>query len=259
MNPYAAPHASCGGANREFPVQLTAFADTLLEPGERVVWMGQPSPWCRLLFRLPVAAVFGVLTLTVVRLVLPPEDFRLMLSMMLIAFAAALGMGTVLNLRAARGTLYLLTQRRAMILRSSAASPQQRSLILLPEDLAWSPKRRLFWDCDDARLAEELRRQTLLPQLAARLAHADAEVRRSVARAFTRLGRGAAPFLPNLLDALQDDDAVVRRYVAAAVGNAGDETARPYLERLRFDDNRRTAQAAMKASQKLSGCHATDN
>jgi hypothetical protein len=224
-NPYASPRASCGAVYRSFNSEIDAH----LEPGERVAWFDRPSlPWRRLLVPLVISAgsalCVGVLGAGWFAIAL----FGVMCFLSLIAFVVV---GFLCN----RNTEYVLTARRAIIY--TRRWGQSQITIVMPEELGWRSVNRSFqtsrwWrqlpaacnvvarprpfpNASWRRYVDMLLLDTLLPQLATRLASPDPDTRRRAIGCLLRIGQSAAQFTKELVVALDDDDAIVRS--AAAV------------------------------------------
>lgn len=113
------------------------------------------------------------------------------------------------------------------------------------------PPRHLFDAVTNRQQVCRLVCDTLLPELARRLQHGDPLIRRRSAACLAKMGPAAAGFAQSLLAALHDDDAVVRRHASIAIGNGRVASAQSHFERLRFDDDRRVAQTAIDALDRL--------
>jgi HEAT repeat protein len=93
-----------------------------------------------------------------------------------------------------------------------------------------------------------------VPALSAALSDKSAFIRAQAAHALGVNGQGASQTVPNLIGLLaKDEDAEVRRCAAAALGQIGDRSALPALERARHDRDPYLDQVAIDAINIIKG------
>jgi len=272
MNPYASPRTPCTSTDEALPAALAAKIDRLLEPGEAIVWEGRAQfPVKRFLVLTLVEAVFlfGLL-LAIARFAAPDP---ILIAGLLFMFILTIACASMFGFLAVRNTALVLTTHR-MINYIGLPLFGDRVQSYLPEEVNWksrpirlltssprvapheqayhaAPPWYLSSQGADSTRIRNLVCDTLLPELARRLRHTDPLIRRRSAACLARMGPAAANFAQSLIATLRDDDGVVRRHSCVALGNGRVGSARAELERLRFDDDRRVAQAAINALDRL--------
>lgn len=254
VNPYQSPETGCESGPRELPLRLASYIDTLLEPGEEVLWQGRSRvPWLGIVVTALAGATFLALAVLLIwhSFVLTLSAWAITSAWLLLCYSLTAGIMS-------GSTVWVLTNHRILICTYRWAN-RCTAQTYFPEEIGWEPPKlagqparlMLFYNVEKAEEVRSLACRTLLPRLARRLRHADPAVRRRAAAAFRRLGTAAAPFTSELLDALKSDDAIVRCRVAEALGNSGVSDAVDYLAPLRFDDDRQVANTAIQAVDKL--------
>ncbi|MDP6443235.1 MAG: HEAT repeat domain-containing protein [Pirellulaceae bacterium] len=271
---------------KELPEHLSVMIETVLEPGEHIVWTGQP--------RMTESA-FRTFLVTVLGLGLGcsfAAEFASGIVQVILLCSICIGWVTPAPLMylwrswALRNTCYVITSRRAI-----AFIPGwdfgYRIFVNHPEDLAsvrtdasrkrfgsivWVDRtssqfswlvgsyRGAFTGIDHPGEVLEIMYDTFLPLLGSRLKDLDPDVRRKAVSSLAKIGVFAKQAVPHLLAALESDDSFVRSRAAQALGQIGDKAkpAIPALKRtLLTDESRNVAETARKAIDKIDRKPAT--
>ena len=273
----AQPGRTLMATSKELPNTLTTMIAAALEPGERIVWTGQPriTPtaiamliamgfglafWLAFCFALIGSGVFGLIFLYT-------------------AFVSWVGLWSIMALCqrwVIRNTCYVVTDRRAI-----AFVPHRRRgyrvFVNLPEDLAsvrcvtfWNGYGSIVWIEDtgsqiflyrggftaitNAQEVLDLMYDAFLPLIASRLKDPNPDVRRKAVSSLVKIGSSAKQAVPYLIATLESDDSFVRDRAAHALGQLGNK-AKPAIQALKrtllIDDSRKVAEAARKAIGKI--------
>ena len=272
----------------ELPPLLLKMVQSALEPGEQIVWTGQPissstarSP-VRMAIRAGLATAMSIFMWLVVSNVLPDcgELGWVFLYATLVVYVATPGALLVFQWWRLRNTAYVLTSHRAI-----AFVPHwrlgYRVYANLPEDIGssrcatifgclgsivWTEGpnqgylagayRGAFATIDNVKDVERLMHETFLPHLVQGLKSTSPEVRRKSIISLGRIGRVAKEAIPYLIEALASEDSFIRRYAAEALGRIG-KVASPALPGLRrlvlTDESRVVAEIARRAGHSIQG------
>jgi len=265
--------------SEQLPNDLAAMVDAALEPGEQIVWTGQPRT-----FHIPIVSVavigLGLLLWMGVFLIAGGSNIAQLVFLYgaFVCWIAIpwLTVSGIRQRRMLRRTCYVITDRRAIAFEAQRRGGY-RVFVNLPEDLAnvrcvtrfgsfggitWieSTGSRFNWlvgrycggfiAIDRAREVLQRMYDTFLPLVASRLDDPDPDVRRKAASAIAKIGSSAGQALPQLVAALESDDSFVRDRAAYTLGQLGQSasSAVPALKRtLLIDESRQVAETARTA------------
>jgi hypothetical protein len=256
------------------------MVQSALEPGEQIVWIGQPRMGLLVITAGLMTAICIFMSLVVFNFLPDFGELRwVILYATLVCYVAMPGALLAFQWRRWRNTAYVLTSHRAI-----AFVPHwrlgYRVYVNLPEDLGssrcvtifgclgsivWAEGpnqgylagayRGAFATIDNAKDVERLMHETFLPHLVQGLKSTSPEVRRKSIVSLGRIGRVAKEAIPYLIDALASEDSFIRRHAAEALGRIGNaaKPAVPQLQRMFLtDENRITAESARRATQRIA-------
>lgn len=272
----------------QLPPLLLKMVQSALEPGEQIVWTGQPissrtarSP-ALMAISAGLATALSIFMWLVVFSFFPDvgELRWVFLYVTLVGYVATPGALLAFQWWRLRNTAYVLTSHRAI-----AFVPHwrlgYRVYVNLPEDIGssrcvtifgclgsivWAERpnkatghlagvfRGAFAGIDNVHDVQRLMHETFVPHLVQGLKSTSPEVRRKSIVGLGRIGRVAKEAIPYLIDALASEDSVIRRRAAEALGRIGKEAhpAVPQLKRMFLtDENRRTAESARRAANQI--------
>ena len=265
----------------QLPPPLLKMVQSALEPGEQIVWTGQPRITSSVVAAFLMAAMGIFVGLGLFSWL---SDFGTLGWVVLHATTCAYSAFPLMFFAGRRwtqrNTAYVLTSHRAI-----AFVPHwrlgYRVYVNLPEDIGssrcvtmfggvgsivWAEQpnkgtgyvagvfRGAFAMIENVQNVQRLMHETFLPHLVQGLKSTSPEVRRKSIVGLGRIGRVAKEAIPFLIDALASEDSFIRRHAAEALGRIG-KVASPALPGLRrlvlTDESRVVSEIARRAERSI--------
>ncbi|HZN32631.1 MAG TPA: HEAT repeat domain-containing protein [Pirellulaceae bacterium] len=231
----------------------------LVQPGEKLVWWGQPSrilyaKYALLMLGLNSVVYVGLLSFVASRA--DPQSVSLSaVTIGVWALSLLVSSGPIVGTLAwhwscAGRTLYLLTTERAIRYEPRWMSGY-KIVEARPEDLEGGLVFDALWNNKQVR---RLKEETLAPKLAERLKHRDGRIRRqAIVTAAALAKQNRIPFSV-LVDALWSEDRFIRKQAAVGLGKLRKDgrLAVRDLRRLVFDEDRAVSQAALHSLEAIT-------